>query len=450
MLPPLCSPFISFARGLRRSVSALGLLVSFAAAQPPPAPTAKPVATADLVRRVGETVLAQTTRRLIDHRTGATYTDSRTLIPAPEISIESKFNAWFYQTWLLTDGMRRAAAVLPETPFAQYGEKNLDFFYQHLEFFARQRAAKMTAAPAGDGRLSPVGFHFQLTDLWHTGLAPLVAERFAATADQRYQPYLDRLLAYLDRADRLPDGTRHRARGRLMADDPYMSVPFLLRWWRHTGESRWLDLAVQQVLGTHTRLFHAETGLYRHGHHTATGTPLGEFWGRANGWMMLAHVELLAALPASHPRHAAVLDAFRRHAAGLQRCQSAAGGWHQLLDDPQSWIETSCTGMFVYGLARGVNEGWLPASAATAAQRGWAALTLKVTPEGDLNDVCGSTDIGDRAYYRQRPRLRGDLHGFGPFLLAGAELVRLARPPSLASSSGGHDADTDRRRGADR
>jgi len=55
------------------------------------------------------------------------------------------------------------------------------------------------------------------------------------------------------------------------------------------------------------------------------------------------------------------------------------------------------------------------------------ALRRKVTPESDIVDVCGSTDIGDLNYYRNRPRLQGDLHGFGPFLLAGSEILRLAR-----------------------
>lgn len=96
-----------------------------------------------------------------------------------------------------------------------------------------------------------------------------------------------------------------------------------------------------------------------------------------------------------------------------------------------SHLGTLRTGMFVYGLARGVNEGWLDPSFAADARRGWEAPTAKLTPEGDGIDVCASTDIGDTTYYRNRPRLRGDLHGFGPFLLAGAELLPLERrsPP---------------------
>jgi rhamnogalacturonyl hydrolase YesR len=179
------------------------------------------------------------------------------------------------------------------------------------------------------------------------------------------------------------------------------------------------------VLGARHLLFEPAAGLYRHAWHVTQAKPLGLRWSRANGWMVLAQVELLAALPPDHRRFAEVRTAFGEHAAGLRRAQDPAGGWHQVLDHPESWLETSGTGMFVYGLARGVNEGWLDRSYAPDARRGWAALRRKVTPDGDVVDVCGSTDIGDLNYYLNRPRLQGDLHGFGPLLLAGSEVIRL-------------------------
>lgn len=378
-----------------------------------------------LIRRVADGILGQTTRRLVDRSTGETFTDSAGLAPKPEISIESKFNAWFYQTWLLTDGLRRVASALDAPAYRHYGERNLEFIYGHMAYFERQHAARMKAAPVGDGTLSPIEFYFRLSDLWHTGLAPLVMERFAATRDKKYEPYLARLREFLARCPRLSDGTLYRPRGRLMADDPYMVVPYLVRQHRATGDARPLDDAVQQMLGAKSVLFNSERGLYRHAWDVKRQEPLGQFWGRANGWMVLAQVELLDGLPAAHPRQAEVRAAFLAHATGLRNAQDPAGGWHQLLDHPESWIETSSTGMFVYGLARGVNEGWLDTSFAVPARRGWSALREKITATADIVDVCGSTDIGDVDYYLKRPRLQGDLHGFGPFLLAGSEILRL-------------------------
>lgn len=379
---------------------------------------------ADL-RRVADAVLRQTTRRLIDRSTGQTFEDSTALDPKPEISIESKFNAWFYQTWLLTDGMRRTADALNEPKYRAYGERNLDFIYHHLPFFEKQDQAKMTAAPVGDGKLSPIGFYFRLNALWNTGLAPLVQERYAATKDPRYEPYLARLDKFLAHTPRFDDGTFYRAGKGMMTDDPYMTVPYLLRRWKMSGDAHDLDAAVQQILGEHQRLLAPEQRLLRHLWDSKTEQPAGVFWGRGNGWMVLAHVELLAAMPLDHPRRAEVLAAFVRHMEGIKRCADPAGGWHQVLDHPESWIETSGTGMLTYGLARGVNEGWLDHSFAEVARKGWAALQTKITAEGDILDVCGSTDTGNLEFYLNRPRIKGDLHGFGSLLLAGAEVIRM-------------------------
>lgn len=374
---------------------------------------------ATALRRVAEHIQQQTTRRLINRSTGETFTDSLGLAPKPEISIESKFNAWFYQTWLLADGMRRTAETLEEPRYRDYGEKNLDFIYRHMSYFERQHAAKIKAAPVGDGTLSPIGFYFQINSLWQTGLAPLVQEQYAATKHEKYKPFVERVRIFIAASERFEDGLLYRKGKGAMTDDPYMTVPFLVR------EQRF-DEAIAQVLGTHSRLLDAEKKLLRHLWDLKTNKPAGEFWGRGNGWTVLAHVELLAALPKNHPRREEVLAAFVKHMQGVRDCADPAGGWHQVLDHPESWIETSATGMLTYGMARGVNEGWLDASFAETAKNGWKALQKKVTPEGDLIDICGSTDTGDLRFYLNRPRLQGDLHGFGSFLLAGAEIVRMS------------------------
>ncbi|MEI6714778.1 MAG: glycoside hydrolase family 88 protein [Verrucomicrobiota bacterium] len=382
---------------------------------------------APVLRQVAESVLRLTSRKLVDRSSDELFEDSADLPLKPEISIESKFNAWFYQTWLLTDGMRRTALALNDPKFANYGEQNLEFINRHLSYFQKQVDAKMKAAPVGDGALSPIGLYFGVKDLWHTGLAPLVLEQKAAHHDTRHDGYLKRIDHLLANEPTFDDGTFYRGKKGLMTDDPYMCVPYLIRRWKQSGNPNDLEIAIQQILGTHKRVFDSEKGLLSHLWDLKTEQPSGMFWGRGNGWVVLAHVELLANIPKDHPRRGELLSVFVRHMDGLRRFQDADGGWHQVIDHPESWIETSCTGMFTYGIARGVNEGWLDASFADVARKGWRALEQKVTPDGDVLDVCGSTDTGDLKFYLNRPRLKGDLHGFGSILLAGAE-VQLLKP----------------------
>ena len=81
--------------------------------------------------------------------------------------------------------------------------------------------------------------------------------------------------------------------------------------------------------------------------------------------------------------------------------------------------------MFVYTVAKAVNEGWIDKRFITIAQNGWDALALKVTADGQVPDICIGTSIEeDIRYYYTRPRELNDTHGLGAFLMAGAEMIR--------------------------
>jgi rhamnogalacturonyl hydrolase YesR len=81
--------------------------------------------------------------------------------------------------------------------------------------------------------------------------------------------------------------------------------------------------------------------------------------------------------------------------------------------------------MFVYAVAKAVNEGWIPQRYITIAQFGWNGLTKKVTPDGQIPDICIGTSIEeDILFYYNRPRETNDTHGLGAFLMAGAEMLR--------------------------
>jgi rhamnogalacturonyl hydrolase YesR len=104
--------------------------------------------------------------------------------------------------------------------------------------------------------------------------------------------------------------------------------------------------------------------------------------------------------------------------------------WHQLLDKPDSYPESSVTAMFCYTIAHAVNKGWLDPSYLSIAFNGWEALFRHVTADGQLMDVCVGTGVEENIrFYYARPRVTNDTHGLGAFLLAGSELI-LANDPA--------------------
>jgi rhamnogalacturonyl hydrolase YesR len=113
---------------------------------------------------------------------------------------------------------------------------------------------------------------------------------------------------------------------------------------------------------------------------------------------------------------------------GYSRYQDISGLWHQVLDKPDSYLETSVTAMFTYAVARAVNEGWINKTYLTIAEDGWKGLATKITPDGKMQDVCIGTNIGDNiAFYYNRPKELNDTHGLGAFLLAGVEMLRVKK-----------------------
>ncbi|WP_159452606.1 glycoside hydrolase family 88 protein [Pedobacter nyackensis] len=101
------------------------------------------------------------------------------------------------------------------------------------------------------------------------------------------------------------------------------------------------------------------------------------------------------------------------------------GLWHQLLDKPDSYLETSVTAMYIYTVAHAVNEGWISPKYITIANEGWKGLATKITPDGQMQDVCIGTNMDEALkFYYTRPTELNDTHGLGAFLLAGTEMIK--------------------------
>jgi len=229
---------------------------------------------------------------------------------------------------------------------------------------------------------------------------------------------------------RLSDGTLARNTpmpNTVWLDDLYMGVPCFAQMARLTGDARYFDDAINQVIQFYSKMFVAQKGLYMHGWVQEMSPHPAFHWGRANGWAIMATAELLTVLPKDHPQRSQLLNIFRAHAAGLRRVQAPSGLWHQLLDRPDSYEETSSSAMFVFALTRGINKGWISRPTwAPIVLRGWNGVTTKVNSTGQVEGTCVATGLGwDDTHYLNRPTNVNAAHGYGPIFLAGSEIYRL-------------------------
>lgn len=249
--------------------------------------------------------------------------------------------------------------------------------------------------------------------------------------EEDVMPLIERYINHVYKKQyRLSDGILARIRphyNTVWLDDMYMGIPCLAWYGKLTGKTEYYDEAVKQIQLFKQRMWVPEKKLFRHGWvEEMSGHPCFP-WGRANGWAILTMCEVLDVLPADHPGRAEVLSLLRQHIEGLSVLQDKTGLWHQLLDNPDTYLETSATAIYAYCMAHAICEGWIDALTYGAqAVLAWNAVATKVNEKGQVVGTCVGTGMGfDPAFYAYRPVHVMAAHGYGPVIWAGGEIIRL-------------------------
>ena len=371
--------------------------------------------------------------RLVDSRSGEEITDFSKPIPTAimDRGPEKKFPPISYPMGVINSGMLLAAEATGDKQYSDFVAKRFQFYSDHL---ADLKSWNSDENP----RRNPFWSFYKPDSLDYCGSmgAAMVKARQAGVGPD-LKTVIDRWADYISHEQfRLSDGTLARSRpfpNSLWADDMYMSVPLLAQMGKLSSDTKYYDDAVAQVLGMSSHLFVPEKGLFAHGWHEGNADNHPRYyWGRANGWCMVAMVELLSVLPEDHPKRAEIISLLRAHARGVAELQSGSGMWHQLLDHNDSYLETSCTAMFSFAMARAVNRGWLSGTSyASVAVAGWNGLSTHISEDGKVDGTCIGTGYADDAiYYYHRPAV-DDIHGYGPVILAGAEMIQLLKNENL-------------------
>jgi rhamnogalacturonyl hydrolase YesR len=255
------------------------------------------------------------------------------------------------------------------------------------------------------------------------GILPF--ELYRQTGDANYLT-LAVYLADEEFENPLSNGLANYNYTRFWIDDTYMIGSLQAQAYKSMGNNIYADRATVQLLGYMGVVENLQqaNGLF---HHT-TSVPI--YWGRGNGWGAAAMTEVLLSIPEDDPNRPLLLTKYQNMMAGLVAYQSASGMWYQVLNmgsDPRNWPETSCTGMFVFALATGVKEGWLPeVPYKKAALDGWAALANYVDSQGRALQVCAwISATTNLQYYFDRSRETGNTHAQAAVIWAATAIKRL-------------------------
>ena len=272
---------------------------------------------------------------------------------------------------------------------------------------------------------------------------------YGVTQDQRYAKAATLLYQQLMHQPRTPSGGfwhQQRYPNQMWLDGLYMAEPFYAEYastFHHADAFN--DITHQFVLmDEHAR--DPRTGLLYHGWDESkqerwadkqTGVS-SQFWARAMGWYMMALVDTLPYYPELDAGRKELVTLLERDAAAVARYQDGATGlWYQVLDQAGAkgnYLESSASCMFVYALAKGVRQGYLPQSYLATADRGYKGILdhfIEAGP-GDSVSLTGTVKVGSLggdpyrdgsySYYIGEKTVTNDPKGVGAFLLASAEI----------------------------
>lgn len=240
-----------------------------------------------------------------------------------------------------------------------------------------------------DGRLGLNEGDRAVTDPASNGEPVLFAAN--ATGDESLKAAANRMLDFLlYKSPKTPDGIIYHnyIENMIWVDAFYMAPPFLAVCGHY-------DEAVKQINGYRKILLDPQKKLYYHiwdQDRQVYSRKL--FWGVGNGWAAAGMTRVLRALPESMANDKKIIAGYIKEVIdGCLKYQREDGLFHDILDDPSSFVETNTAQMLAYSIFRGVKGGWLDKSYLNYGQKMRTAAYGKVDSFGLVQGVCGAPNF---------------------------------------------------------
>lgn len=357
---------------------------------------------------------------------------SARLLPKKDMYIrpyhgKGSFGHWNYPLGVVMYGLMRISSLLKDEKIAFYTKEHIQRTLDTFDY-------AMWDKEVHGGATSLHNLLTSIDSLDDCGAFCAAVEEATLLYELDSTKICDFVAAYIETVQpRNPDGSfcrQHQLHSfhneTMWLDDMYMSVPFLVRRYKITGDDKYLNDAVNQFIQYKKWLYMEDRNLMSHVYDLRHNIPTLVPWGRGNGWFIFSLTELLYILPKEHPDRAFIEDFFTTLAKGYLAHQSDDGRWRQVIDDDEAYLETSCTAMFACAFMRGYRWGLLGEEYKKSAIRAVESiLTNCVDDDGNVYGVCRGSEFSfsnDYYKYDLLPR-DNDTHGIGIVLLSIYEVM---------------------------
>jgi unsaturated rhamnogalacturonyl hydrolase len=236
-----------------------------------------------------------------------------------------------------------------------------------------------------DGRLAFMG-EGSVTDPAANGEALVWAAKI--TGDPVFEQAARKMLDWLlRRAPKNKEGVLYHVvnKAEVWVDSFYMAPPFLASMGCYAE-------ALHQIAGYRRYLWNSKKHLYAHKWDDAANAFVRpDCWGVGNGWAAAGMARVINLLPDTLPDEKTKLSGYVREAIdGCLAYQREDGLFHDVVDQPETFVETNLAQMLSYTIYRGVAGGWLERGYLRQAETMRAAVYQKVDACGLVQGVCGA------------------------------------------------------------
>ncbi len=193
--------------------------------------------------------------------------------------------------------------------------------------------------------------------------------------------------------------------GQIWDDTLYMAVLFLAKMGRVLGKEEYIQESIDQFLVHIKYLTDRKTGLFYHGWTFLERNHFGEaLWARGNSWYTAGLVDYLEVLRKEEGVRKFLLTTLKEQVDALSACQDESGLWHTLLDDGDSYLETSASCAFAYGILKAVRMGYLDPAYEAVGRRAVRGVMEKIRLDGTVEGVSYGTPVfKEKEQYKQVP-----------------------------------------------
>lgn len=344
---------------------------------------------------------------------------------------KSTLTRWDYEQGLMLKAIEKVWNRTGEGKYFEYIRKDLDQY-------VKENGSIRTYKPED-----------QNLDNLPPGRALLTAYQQTQPDKEKYKKAADLLWKQLEEQPKTKEGGywhKKRYPNQMWLDGLFMAEPFAAEYSVLFNHPEHFDDIAKQFELIEKYAVDSKTGLIYHGYDESKEQKWADkktgvsphFWGRAIGWYAMALVEVLDYFPKDHPKRAELIKYLQRIAPVLAKYQDKNSGlWYQIVDQGNrkgNYFEASASCMFVYALAKGSRLGYIPATYAANAKRGYEGIlkTFIIKESDGLISIDKTVSVGGLGgtpyrdgtyeYYLSEPIRKNDLKGVGPFIMASVEM----------------------------